>query len=319
MKIYLKINGGKILKKIRAKLGRLGLSHSARESKPLIRKLIRKVKRHINFFALYFLLIFLASAQLVQAFPFLPKKGPGSVEVPIIMYHLITKNSKYQGKYGISIAEMENDLAYLRENGYETVIMSDLIEFVYSGRALPEKPVMLTFDDGYSSDLRYLLPLLAKYKMKAVTSIVGKYVEESVSDSNGTINPYLTWAQIKELHDSGLVEIQNHSFDLHGRHGSGKRGGELAEAYQARLSADLAKCQESVKKNIGVTPTAYTYPLGIISKGSKAVLVSLGFKASLSCSEGMNIIEENNPDCLFSLRRNIRKSGSPLSRVLGSI
>lgn len=261
-------------------------------------------------------ILFMFFTAQAQAFPIFQEKEPEEAHVPIIMYHLITKNGRYQGKFGISPDEMEADLKYLSENGYETIVISDLVQFVEDWDSLPDKPVVLTFDDGSSSDYYYLYPLLEKYDMKAVLSIVGKFTDEYSEDKTPSKKPHLTWEQVKEMHKSGRVEIQNHSYNMHGNNGSGRKRGESDKDYSERLGKDLSKAQEGIKENIKFTPTTFTYPLGVMSKGSEEVLKELGFKASLSCSEGMSVVKQDAPECLFKLRRNIRRSGVPVSEVL---
>ena len=96
---------------------------------------------------------------------------PDGVALPVIMYHSVLKDGARIGKYVVSPDSFEHDLAFLKDNGYETVSISDLTDFVYEGKKLPEKPVMITFDDGYYNNLVYAAPLLEKYNMKAVISV----------------------------------------------------------------------------------------------------------------------------------------------------
>jgi len=234
------------------------------------------------------------------------------------MYHLITKDSNQIGRYAISPDEMEADLKYLVDNGYESVFMADLIRFVGGRQSLPEKPIVLTFDDGRNSDYDYLLPLLERYDMKAVLSIVGQFTDEN-TDAKYSKKPHLTWDQLHEIHKSKRVEIQSHSYHFHDGIGCGRRKGESMEEYQKRLKADLLKLQETLTKKIGRAPTTFTYPLGIISNGSEEVLRELNFKASLSCWEGLNTITAGEPDSLFQLKRNIRRSGQPVSSILNKL
>ena len=70
----------------------------------------------------------------------------------------------------LSPAQFESDLKYLKENGYHTVVVQDLIDYVEKGVPLPEKPVMLTFDDGYYNNYYYAFPLLEEYDAKIVIS-----------------------------------------------------------------------------------------------------------------------------------------------------
>jgi len=241
------------------------------------------------------------------------------VEVPIIMYHLITEKPKYIGKYGVTPLELAKDLEYLKENDYTTVVMQDLIDFVERGKRLPKKPIMLTFDDGNYSDYKYLFPLLQEYKMKAVVAILGdvtdRYTNDAADNPNGKY-PNMTWPQIKELHESGIVEIQSHSYNLHGRGGSGNKKGESAEAYHARLTANLKKLQEACQVHLGYVPNTFVYPLGAVGKGSRQILEDMGMKASLGCEEGINIVRQGDKDCLFKMRRYNRPSGTSIEKIL---
>ena len=242
--------------------------------------------------------------------------------VPIIMYHLVTENSRYIGKFGIRPSELEADLKYLKDNNYNTIVIGDLINFVENGNSLPENPIILTFDDGNTSDLKILLPLLEKYNMKAVASIIGQAADKNTKEQaeNPTATyPNLTWSQITELHKSGKVEIQNHGYNVHGPTGSGKLKQESQDTYRQRLKTDLKKLQDLCEKHLGYTPNTFCYPLGIISKGSQAVLEELGFKASLSCEEGMNIIQEGDKNSLFMLKRVNRPSGRSIETILNKL
>jgi len=245
-------------------------------------------------------------------------------EVPIIMYHLVTKNGRYIGKHGITPDELESDLKYLKDNGYQTVVMSDLVAFVKKGKNLPDKPIVLTFDDGNSSDYRYLYPLLQKYGMKAVISVLGKASDECTVLASKVdeppILPNLTWGQIKEMHESKLVEVQNHSYDLHGGTiGSAQRQGESVENYHRRLREDLTKLQERIKEMTGAEPNTFTYPLGRVSENAQEVIEELGLVASLSCRSGINILTEDDMACLYLLKRDNRPSGVPVSTILQRI
>jgi len=243
-----------------------------------------------------------------------------TADVPIIMYHLVTKNGRYVGKHGITPAELESDLKYLKDNDYQTVIMADLAAFVLKGKKLPEKPIVLTFDDGNSSDYRYLYPLLQKYDMKAVVSVLGHAIDECTTlaskQKEPAVFPNLTWQQLKEMNESQFVELQCHSYNLHSNGGSGQRRGESEEAYHKRLHEDLAKNHQRIEEMTGAKPMTFTYPYGIISDSSKKVLDEMGITATLSCQSGLNHLQEDDPDCLYRLKRSNRPSGVPVYTLL---
>ena len=79
---------------------------------------------------------------------FMAAAASEGVEVPVVMYHSMLKDEARHGQYVISPEEFENDLQYLQSHGYTTILIEDLIAYTKGG-SLPEKPVLLTFDDGY--------------------------------------------------------------------------------------------------------------------------------------------------------------------------
>lgn len=260
---------------------------------------------------------------LVRISGFYSREAPGEtvavvaeeeegIEVPIIMYHSVLKDSKYWGKYVVSPDTFENDLKYLCDNGYTTIVVQDLLNYVEQGVPLPEKPVMLTFDDGYYNNYLYVYPLLKQYNCRAVISVIGVYSEKfSETEDFSPFYSHLSWDQIREMSQSGLVEIQNHSYDLHkntAHLGAKKIRGETNAAYSARLSEDVGKLQSLLKEKTGIEPTAFTYPFGAVSDASVQILKQAGFRATLSCEEKVNRITRD-PDCLYRLNRFLRPSG----------
>ncbi len=232
-----------------------------------------------------------------------------SSELPIIMYHNISKNPELLGKYTISQKELEEDIIYLKEQGYTTIVVEDLIAFTYNGISLPEKPIMLTFDDGYSNTVKYVLPLLEKYDCKAVVSIVGEYVEKS--SENNYPDPYLNWTQVNELIDSGYIEIQNHTYSMHAldnRQGCKIMKGESYEEYKEAILKDVGKLQQLMKEKTGYTPKAFTYPFGFSCEECNEILKDMGFLSTITCNIGVNSLRGIN-DELYELKRINRPTG----------
>ena len=229
------------------------------------------------------------------------------IAVPILMYHSILKDPKRSGDYVVTPDTLENDMKYLRNHGYETVLVKDLIAYVYDDVKLPKKPVVLTFDDGHYNNMVYLLPLLEKYKMKAVISVVGSYTEQfSLNDSHNPNYSYLTWDDIRELESSGKIEIANHTYHFHEknhRKGCSILNSETTAEYQEKLHADLKSLQLALAENSNITPpVTFTYPFGYICAESQNPIESTGFLASLSCYERINSISKDK-GCLYMLGR----------------
>ncbi len=251
--------------------------------------------------------------------------GASGVSVPILMYHSVGYNNKVQSQYILSPEVFEQDMKWLSDHGYTAVFVSDLVHYVLHKTALPDKPVVITLDDGFLNNRTYVLPILKKYGMRAVISVVGAFCEDSTlhPDPNPSY-AYLTWQDISDLADTGLIEIGNHTYDMHSvgeRKGCMKLAGESVAAYSATLSNDLSKLQAALTEKSGVTPTVFAYPYGAVSEEAIFVLQSLGFSAALTCTEKVNLISPTSPDVLYHLGRFNRPSGETtenfMSRVFG--
>ena len=246
------------------------------------------------------------------------KSPPDGVAVPIIMYHQVKPYKT--GKDIITPWEMESDFKYLAANGYHTITMTDLIHSVNGAETLPENPIILTFDDGYYNNYIYVYPLLKKYNMKIVMSIIGKSTDDfsRVSDINLDYS-HVTWDEINEMKQSGYVEIQNHTYNLHtntrARIGCQKNKGESLDRYSQVLTGDLSKLQDEIVSHTGIVPNTFTYPYGRVSPESVPILKSLGFQASLTCDYGVNLIAKD-PEVLFGLKRIARAHGTTVQQAL---
>lgn len=229
----------------------------------------------------------------------------GEVELPILMYHGITNDPSKVGDYTILTSTFESDLSWLRDNGYTTISANQLIDYVEKRSTLPAKPVMLTFDDGYENNYTLAFPLLKKYNMKAIISIIG---------SESHIHP--------EVAMSNLIEFGNHTYNLHsndgGRKGADKIPGESQENYAKVLTEDLQKNQELIKDITGYYPMVFTWPYGAYPMDGSAnqILKDMGFKMTLTSYQIKNVIEQGNPDTLFGLKRFLRTPGFDISKII---
>lgn len=275
-----------------------------------------KKKSLVTLFAVVFFLFCAVSYTKAQT-------GQNAVELPIIMYHNISNKSNKLGKYTVLDKQFEKDLLYIKENGFQTITMNELINFVELGKPLPEKPIIITFDDSYESFYAYAYPLLEKYNMTAVMSVIGIYADEYTQTEDHNLDySHLNWTQIKELHDSEYVEIQNHTYDMHhngnGRCGCGIKKQESVSQYAQILKKDIGRLQNDIFQHTGTLPTTFTYPFGYLCAESTDILKEMGFQATLSCTEVKNKITADK-DCLFCLGRFNRASGETSEQFFSRI
>lgn len=238
-----------------------------------------------------------------------------TVKLPVIMYHHITENPKKAGTYTVTTSEFENDLKFIKSCGYTAVSVSEITDYVYSGKNLPEKPIMITFDDGFESYKVLAFELLKKYNMKSTVFIIGSTADlYSKIDDHHISYSNLNWEAISILARSPLCEIHSHTYDLHHnekgeRKGMSRLKNESDEKYFKNISDDLTILQKLFESHSLPLPTAIAYPFGAYDNKTKDIIKSLGFKVSFTCESGINTLTYGNKDCLYDLGRYNRKSG----------
>lgn len=224
----------------------------------------------------------------------LPAAGK-TVQVPILMYHDVS----YLG-YGYSKTPeiFRTQMEELKKAGFNTIFFSQLIDYVEYGTALPEKPVIVTLDDGYMTNYTYVLPILKELGMKAEISVIGNamiYAEWGMD-----------WEQVREMCQSGLVRFQAHTKALHdavGRTGVLKKADESWAEYVEVFADDAAKMQELLMEETGNQPQVFTYPLGKHNPMTEAIIRRFGYKASLTTRDGVVEVTQGDPKSLYLMDR----------------
>lgn len=229
-------------------------------------------------------------------------------EVPILMFHHIdpAENSP------LTPDSFKKYMEELKAGGYETVFLDDLIAFVDGKGTLPEKPVVVTFDDGYESNYVYAWPILKELGMKADISVIGLTVGSTIyPGTNVHITPHFTWQQAREMQDSGVIRIHAHSYQLHessfvmkvDRMGVLRNPNEPYDSYTAMFRADTMKLNKLIEDNLRYENKVYAYPYGLSDKLTESLLSEMGYRVTLSIEPGVNFIEAGNKDSLKLLKR----------------
>ncbi len=159
---------------------------------------------------------------LVTPVPMMPPVSDGvnrSVDVPILMYHYISAppspNDRIRVGLSVPPDRFDAQMKLLAENGFHTIRLFDLYETLANGRALPDKPVIITFDDGYIDNYENAFPILQKYGMTATF-----FVLAGRADAGDPA--YMSWDMITAISDAGMdvqlhskahVDLRNRSFE----------------------------------------------------------------------------------------------------------
>lgn len=218
-----------------------------------------------------------------------------TVTIPVIMYHHIHESPDKCGKYVVSPKTLEGDLEYLSMHGYTAVDSRDLVRWLDGEAELPEKPVVITFDDGQESFARYALPLLEKYGMKAIAAVVGEYADEYTENHDTDVNyAYMSWERIAEAARSGCAEIACHTYAMHDtspRMGCGRKKGEDAQSYRRAFSRDLDMAEERLAAALGETSRVFMYPFGTVCPEAREILAERGYRVLFTCEERVNTVK----------------------------
>lgn len=246
-----------------------------------------------------------------------------SVDIPILMYHSISKDASGENEYTISKARFEGDLKWLRDNDYTTIFTSQIAAFVNEGTMLPTKPVIISFDDGFANNYLYAYPLLQKYNMKAVIALIGAESDRSSDDIyRNPEHSNLTWGEVAILSRSGFIEFASHTYDLHSisgdRKGADKKPGESAADYRQVLTADLVKNQELIESAAGMAPMTFAWPFGAypLDRSGDPILKDIGFDVTFTSYQHTSAVTQGKPESLLGLGRYLRTPSFDITKII---
>lgn len=186
-----------------------------------------------------------------------PEAEQTNTELYVLMYHDFVEDGKECGEWTTSVSCFREDLQWLVDNGYSFVLPSELVY----GMPLPQKAVMLTFDDGYVDNYTLAYPILQEFQAKAVISPIVAMLDEKYES-------YLDWDMCRDMVASGLVEIGSHTFHSHqpsdefGTYGIQRHPEETQEEYEMRIFTDIKHSIEDLEENIGHPVLLFAYPQG---------------------------------------------------------
>ena len=194
---------------------------------------------------------------------------PGGYQiVPILTYHNLAEQAK--GRLVLAAASFREQMQYLKTNGYRVVSIADFIEFTRLGRQLPQRAVVLTFDDGYRSFKDFAFPVLKELGFTATLFIYTDWV--------GAGRGSLSWNDLRELTAAGF-DIEAHTKT----HADLRRAqGETEAQYARRMHAELELPQDLFNRNLGRRSPILAYPYGRWEEGLLPKVKEYGYIAAFS-------------------------------------
>lgn len=188
--------------------------------------------------------------------------------VPVLVYHNIGPQAR--GRLVIAAQTFEQQMRYLKAEGYRVVSLADLVEFMQLRRQLPRKAVVITFDDGYRAFLDHAYPVLKELGFTATLFVYTDYV--------GAGRNALGWADLRRLADEGF-EVHAHSKT----HGDLRRlEGETDAQYERRLQAELVEPLRLFERHLGRPSPILAYPYGKADDAVVGKVAEAGYVAAFT-------------------------------------
>ncbi len=212
----------------------------------------------------------------------------------------------------VSTERLISHLSWLKAHHYHPVSVQDVLDAKAGKKPLPDKAVLLTFDDGYRNFYDKIYPVLKMFDYPAVFALVTSWMETPAGqqvdygDQKKPREYFLSWKQVREMTASGLVEIASHSHDMHHGVVGNPQGNSQPAAvtrrylahskqyetegdFRRRVAEDLGRSAGIIKQRTGVAPRVMVWPYGAYSRETAAIADELGMSLSFGLQ---NIVHE---------------------------
>lgn len=187
--------------------------------------------------------------------------------VPVVMYHDIRPDK--QVFFDVTPEEFEQHLKLIQQKGLTPITLDQLVTHLRTGLPLPEKPILLTFDDGYEGHYTYVYPLLKKYNYPAVFSIYTDKIDKRLG------RPAVTWDQLKEMVADPLVTIASHSVTHR----------VMTTLTEAEVQREVRESKRILEAKLGVPIRYFTYPEGGYNAQVAKAVQEAGYASALTMND----------------------------------
>ena len=225
-----------------------------------------------------------AAASVLFVFLLLLGRPEARTDLPVLMYHhfddSVTADTVVSGE------KFREQMTALKEAGYTAVNLSQLLDFVENGVPLPRRPVLITMDDGYTSNLETAAPILEELDMCATVFVIGiNEGEEIYLHSGEPLTPLrFSYESAADWVEKGVLDLQCHSMDMHRLEGSGgsarngmlPQDGESGEAYRRAIAEDMRLFRRRRVGRAASQLTALAYPFGFYTEDLDSLLEEEG-------------------------------------------
>jgi len=231
-----------------------------------------------------------------------------------VAFHDVVDRAGDGDENSVTAANLVGFFEWLRGNDWTAITLDDIARAQSGARPLPDRAVLITFDDGYRSLYTRVYPLLLAYKIPIVAALVGNWMggpAETVRRGDDVIpgtRLLISWDETREMARSGLVEFASHTYDLHHSQLANPQGSEMPAAairayaraagyetetsYRQRIRADLEQSRALLQKELGVAPRALVWPFGRYTQVAQDEALAANYRFLLTLEPEPGFLED---------------------------
>lgn len=247
-----------------------------------------------------------------------------NIGLPVLMYHHFAPEAK-EGTV-VTPARFREQMTALKEAGYHAVTIPQVIDFVENGADLPDKPVLITMDDGYGSNLDDAAPILEELGMCATVFVIGINEGEEYYPHSGEPmwQERFAFEKAAPWVEKGVIDPQSHTYDMHqlasygysGRDGVRRLEGESDEDYRNAILGDAEAFRQRREGRVATELLALAYPFGYYTQEADELMKEAGYQVTFTIDERPNWLSVGDSSCLRMMGRlNVTDWISPESLV----
>ncbi len=201
-------------------------------------------------------------------------KASGYQTVPVLCYNRFSRN--WAGRRTVKQSSFDAQMRYLKENGYHPITLNQWLEFLNFKDQIPEKSVIITIDDGWSSTYQIAYPILKKYNFPAIVFVYTNLIGSTKA---------MTWEQLKEMQQNG-IDIQCKANTR--RNLADQKKNETFQGYIKSIEREITESSMAIKKNLNTRSRCIAYPLGDHNHLVRFLLKKNDIEAGLTLKDGEN-------------------------------